>query len=53
MLIVPPCPGRQSSRPFRTTPELTLDDQGTIPIPRTPGMGLELDWKYILTHRPT
>jgi len=42
-----------TTQPGRLTPEPTLDDQGTIPIPQTPGMGLELDWNYILTHRLT
>jgi len=40
-------------QPGRTAPEPTFDDQGSIAIPQTPGMGLELDWKYILTHRLT
>lgn len=37
--------------PGRTTPEPALDAHGCIPIPQTPGMGLELDWQYIFTHR--
>jgi len=37
--------------PGRTTPEPVLDDQGCVAIPQTPGMGLELDWQHILTHR--
>jgi len=37
--------------PGRTTPEPIPDEQGCIPIPETPGMGLELDWQYIFTHR--
>jgi D-galactarolactone cycloisomerase len=42
-----------SIQPGRTTPEPTLDDQGCIAIPQTLGMGLELDWKYVVTHRLT
>ncbi len=37
--------------PGRITPEPALDDQGYVAIPPTPGMGLELDWKFICTHR--
>jgi L-alanine-DL-glutamate epimerase-like enolase superfamily enzyme len=37
--------------PGRLTPEPTFDDQGRIPIPQAPGLGLDLDWKYIFTHR--
>lgn len=37
--------------PGRTTPEPVLDEQGYIPIPQTPGMGVELDWQYIYRHR--
>jgi len=42
-----------SVQPGRTAPEPTFDDQGNIPIPQAPGMGLELDWNHILTHRLT
>lgn len=37
--------------PGRLTPEPQFDADGRIPIPQTPGMGVELDWKYIVTHR--
>ncbi|MBN1507186.1 MAG: hypothetical protein JW955_10095 [Sedimentisphaerales bacterium] len=37
--------------PGRTTSEPTYDDEGRVTIPQTPGMGLELDWRYIFTHR--
>jgi L-alanine-DL-glutamate epimerase-like enolase superfamily enzyme len=37
--------------PGRATAEPVLDEQGCIPIPQTPGMGVELDWPYIFTHR--
>ena len=37
--------------PGRTTAEPVLDEQGCLSIPQTPGMGLELDWTYIHTHR--
>jgi L-alanine-DL-glutamate epimerase-like enolase superfamily enzyme len=37
--------------PGRTTPEPVCDEQGLVAIPQTPGMGIELDWKHILTHR--
>ena len=37
--------------PGRLTPEPQFDAEGRIPIPQTPGLGLELDWKYIFTHR--
>lgn len=40
-----------SVHPGRTTPEPVFDEQGYVAIPQTPGMGLELDWKYIFTHR--
>ncbi len=38
-------------RPGRATPEPVFDSEGCIAIPQTPGMGLELDWNYIYTHR--
>jgi L-alanine-DL-glutamate epimerase-like enolase superfamily enzyme len=41
----------QRTRPGRLTPEPTLDDQGRIAIPQSPGMGVELDWTYIFSHR--
>ncbi len=37
--------------PGRATPEPRFDAAGHVPIPRTPGMALELDWQYITTHR--
>ncbi len=37
--------------PGRVTPEPAFDEQGYVAIPQTPGMGIELDWKYIFTHR--
>jgi L-alanine-DL-glutamate epimerase-like enolase superfamily enzyme len=37
--------------PGRLTPDPTFDDDGRVPIPQTPGMGIELDWRYIATHR--
>ncbi len=40
-----------STLPGRTTPEPVFDEQGCVAIPQAPGMGLELDWKYIFTHR--
>ncbi len=39
------------TRPGRTTPEPVFDATGHVAIPRTPGMGLELDWSYIHAHR--
>ena len=37
--------------PGRVTPEATCDDQGRVAIRQTPGMGIELDWRYIYTHQ--
>ncbi|UCD49802.1 MAG: twin-arginine translocation signal domain-containing protein [Phycisphaerales bacterium] len=37
--------------PGRTLPEPVFDGDGLVAIPQTPGMGLELDWQYIATHR--
>lgn len=37
--------------PGRLTPEPQFDANGYVPIPQTPGMGLELDWTYIATRR--
>jgi L-alanine-DL-glutamate epimerase-like enolase superfamily enzyme len=37
--------------PGRVAPEPAFDAQGYVPVPDTPGMGLELDWKYIFSHR--
>lgn len=37
--------------PGRVTPEPVFGEDGHIAIPQTVGMGLELDWKYIFTHR--
>lgn len=39
--------------PGRRTPEPQFDAEGHVPIPQTPGLGLELDWTYITTHRLT
>ena len=38
-------------QPGRATAEPIFDNDGYIPIPQTPGMGVELDWDYIHTHR--
>jgi L-alanine-DL-glutamate epimerase-like enolase superfamily enzyme len=47
-----PSPSREPyTLPGRATPEPTCDDQGRVAIPQTPGMGIELDWRYIYTHR--
>jgi L-alanine-DL-glutamate epimerase-like enolase superfamily enzyme len=40
-----------STLPGRATPELVCDEQGYVAIRQAAGMGLELDWKYIFTHR--
>ncbi len=37
--------------PGRVTPEPAIDDEGCVTIAQTPGMGVELDWRYIFTHR--
>lgn len=37
--------------PGRITAEPRFDADGQVPIPQTPGMGIELDWTYIATHR--
>lgn len=42
---------RSRTHPGRNTTEPVLDEQGCVGIPQTPGMGLELDWNYIYTHR--
>jgi L-alanine-DL-glutamate epimerase-like enolase superfamily enzyme len=39
------------TRPGRATPEPVFDAAGCVAIPQTPGMGLELDWKYIYAHK--
>jgi L-alanine-DL-glutamate epimerase-like enolase superfamily enzyme len=41
----------ERTRPGRLTPEPVLDEQGRIAIPQSPGMGVELDWTYIYSHR--
>jgi L-alanine-DL-glutamate epimerase-like enolase superfamily enzyme len=47
-----PSPSREPFvQPGRLTPEPTCDVQGRVLIPQTPGMGIELDWRYIYTHR--
>jgi len=43
--------GESTIHPGRTRAEPTIDAQGCITIPQTPGMGLELDWDYLYTHR--
>lgn len=40
-----------ATMPGRTTPEPTFDEQGYVAVPQGLGMGVELDWKYIFTHR--
>jgi len=37
--------------PGRTTTEPVFDANGAIAIPQSPGLGLELDWTYIIKHR--
>lgn len=37
--------------PGRVTLEPQFDTAGQIWVPESPGMGVELDWKYIFTHR--
>jgi len=37
--------------PGRTTPEPVFDGNGHVIVPQTPGMGVELDWRYIFKHR--
>jgi L-alanine-DL-glutamate epimerase-like enolase superfamily enzyme len=37
--------------PGRVTPEPVPDASGHVSVPETPGMGLELDWGYIVSHR--
>jgi L-alanine-DL-glutamate epimerase-like enolase superfamily enzyme len=39
--------------PGRATPEPVFDERGRVAIPQTPGMGIELDWRYIFTHKVT
>jgi len=47
-----PSPSREPRiLPGRVTSEPVCDEQGRVTIPQTPGMGVELDWKYIFTHR--
>lgn len=47
-----PSPSREPyTLPGRATPEPVCDEQGRVTIPQTPGMGIELDWRYIYTHR--
>jgi len=41
----------QRTLPGRATPESVFDNEGNVTIPQTPGMGVELDWQYIVTHR--
>ena len=46
-----PSPSREPYvLPGRTTSEPTCNEQGLITLPQAPGMGIELDWKYIATH---
>jgi L-alanine-DL-glutamate epimerase-like enolase superfamily enzyme len=49
--FVPLLPQQIRTLPGRITPEPALDTQGYVAIPQTPGMGLELDWKYIHAHK--
>jgi len=45
-------PSRQSHvLPGRATPEPAFDANGNIAIPQEPGMGVELDWRYIFAHQ--
>jgi len=45
-------PSRKSHvLPGRATPEPAFDANGEIVVPQTPGMGLELDWRYIFAHK--
>ena len=37
--------------PGRSTPEPVFDSEGHVTVPQTPGMGVELDWRYIVKHR--
>jgi len=47
-----PSPSREPYiLPGRVTAEPTCDGQGRVAIPQTPGLGVELDWRYIYTHR--
>jgi D-galactarolactone cycloisomerase len=39
------------TRPGHLTPVPTLDDQGRLAVPQTPGMGIEPDWTYIYSRR--
>ncbi|MBN1362889.1 MAG: hypothetical protein JW993_19985 [Sedimentisphaerales bacterium] len=41
----------RATLPGRVSAEPALNEQGYIAIGQAPGMGLELDWKYIFTHR--
>jgi L-alanine-DL-glutamate epimerase-like enolase superfamily enzyme len=42
---------QQDTLPGRTTAEPVVDAEGYLPVPNAPGMGVELDWKYIFAHR--
>ncbi len=37
--------------PGRATPDPVFDAGGYVPIPQTPGMGVEMDWPFIYAHR--
>jgi L-alanine-DL-glutamate epimerase-like enolase superfamily enzyme len=37
--------------PGRAMPEPVFDNNGYVTIPQTLGMGVELDWRYIVKHR--
>ena len=39
------------THPGRATPEPVFDTAGHIPLPEGLGMGVELDWRYIMAHR--
>lgn len=45
-------PDEPTGLPGRAAPGPVLDEQGYVAIPQTPGMGIDLDWQYIFTHRP-
>jgi L-alanine-DL-glutamate epimerase-like enolase superfamily enzyme len=41
----------ERTKPGRATPGPVADEEGYMHPPRTPGMGVELDWDYIEAHR--
>jgi L-alanine-DL-glutamate epimerase-like enolase superfamily enzyme len=48
---MPPLSQEAYTHPGRTTPEPVIDDDGYVTIPQTPGMGVDLDWQNIVSHR--